>query len=69
MESLEKQFEGLGKNLHKKMHQARGIWHNQKSITLSFLRCSEEDYGQSRYLRLVSVSGKLTAVSQWENQE
>ena len=25
MGSMEKQFEGLGENLHKKMHQARGL--------------------------------------------
>ena len=39
MERMEKQFEGLGENLYKKMHQARGLWDNQKTIALSFFKC------------------------------
>ena len=43
---MEKQFERLGENLHKKMHQARQFWHNQRSITPSSPDASEEGYGQ-----------------------
>ena len=32
MGSMEKQFESLGENLHKKMHQARGLWRKHHSI-------------------------------------
>ena len=60
MGSMEKQFEGLGVNLHKKRHQARGLWHNQRSITPSLIRCIRRRlYAQSTYLRLVNVSGKI----------
>ena len=33
------QSEELGENLHKKINQARGLWHNKRSIASSFLRC------------------------------
>ena len=33
-----KKFEELEENLHKKMDQARGLWHNQRSITQSFFK-------------------------------
>ena len=60
MGSMEKQFEGLGVNLHKKRHQARGLWNNQRSITPSLIRCIRRRlYAQSAYLRLVNVSGKI----------
>ena len=52
-EMVPKQFKGLGENLLKKMHHARGLWLNQRSITPS------EVYGQSTYLQLVNVSGKI----------
>ena len=58
-EEHEEQFEGLGENFHKKMHQGRGLLHNQRIITPLFFRSSEEGDGQPTYLRLVSVSGKI----------
>ena len=61
MRSMEKQFEGLGENLHKKMHQARGDGFGiiKKTSLHHFSDASEEGYGQSTYLRLVNVSGKI----------
>ena len=55
----EEQFEGLGQNLHKKMHQGRGLCIIKEVPLHYFSDASEEGYGQLTYLRLVGVSGKI----------
>ena len=55
MGNMKKQFEGLGENLHKKMHQVRGLWHNQWSITPSFFRWIR----RRLWAVNVNVSGKI----------
>ena len=62
MGSMEKQFEGLGENLHKKMHKARGIWHNQRSIILSQMHQKKAMDSQHIYICLMYLE-EFTAVS------
>ena len=62
MGSMEKQFEGLEENLHKKMHQAGGIWHNQRNIILSQMHQKKAMDSQHIYICLMYLE-EFTAVS------
>ena len=59
MESMEKQFEGLGENFIRGCIQPEGFGIIKEASLHHFSDASEEGYGQSTYLRLVNVSGKI----------
>ena len=59
MESMEKQFEGLGENFLRGCIQPEGFGIIKEASLHHFSDASEEGYGQSTYLRLVNVSGKI----------
>ena len=65
MRSMEKQFEELGENLHKKMHQARGEGFGiiKKTSLHHFSEASEQGYGQSTYLQLVIWKNSLLSLN------
>ena len=59
MESMEKQFEGLGENFLRGCIQPEGFGIIKEASLHHFSDASEEGYGQSTYLRLLNVSGEI----------
>ena len=59
MESMEKQFEGLGENFIRGCIQPEGFGIIKEASLHHFSDASEEAYGQSTCFRLVNVSGKI----------
>ena len=59
MESMEKQFEGLGENFLRGCIQPEGFGIIKEASLHHFSDASEEAYGQSTCFRLVNVSEKI----------
>ena len=56
---MEKRFEGLGENCIRRFIKPEDFGIIKEASLHHFLDASEEGYGQSTYLQLVNVSGKI----------